>query len=345
MTENGFLQGPPYNLSHIYKEEILYKLANNFPADIYFFIWRSCEERNDLRFKFTLPIYFDSKFQMRTVIYLSRLGLVNPINWDGLHKGIENLVASDIKISKTGKDTFQKWIEIGFVNIIINLPHEIRRNVEAFNNYFCNNFNFSRVLEERKNNLSIIELIEYEKFYLLNGHEEHEINMYVEYQQKIIKDKLFKEVSFVSILVSCGFCQKGFIFTITPETFDKYKNSNKPFKRGCPNCKYPLFRTKFSLFLNTKNFSYERYLTEKDKEKLYDQKQKEKNEILNRFKIFISNNIFNPSLKQLEIETFKKELDTVCNEKNSDSILINEFRGCLKDFYFEKKKQIKKSLC
>lgn len=79
---------------------------------------------------------------MRAVIYFSKLGLVKPIRWRVLNQGIKNLVASDIKISKYGSTFFQKWIEIGLVNIIINVSNDIRRYVEGFNNYFYNNFKF-----------------------------------------------------------------------------------------------------------------------------------------------------------------------------------------------------------
>ena len=344
MAENNILQGPPYDLSQIYKEEILFKLANNFPADFYFFIWRCCEEKVNLRFKFTLSEYFDSKFQMRAVIYLSRLGLVNPINWDGPHVGIENLVASDIKISKEGKILFQKWIKKGLVHIIIDLPHEIRRNIRTFNNYFCNNFKFSKELEKRRNEISRIEVVDYEDFYLLNGPKEHEIKICVEYRQKLITGTIKEEIRFVSALISCGFCEKGFIFTIKPKTFSQYITSKKTIRRGCPNCKYPHFRTRFSLFFYNNKFCFERYLTERDKEILFNQKQREKKKILRRFTIFISNTILNPSEKKLDIRTFEIELEEKWDEIKGEHLLFNEFQEALKEFYLEKKSEIKESL-
>jgi len=338
------LQGPPYDLSGINEEEIIFKLANHFPADIYFFIWRCCEEKNELRFKFTLPIYFNSRFQMRAVINLSRLELVNTINREGPHVGIEKLVASDIRITRRGSIIFQEWIKIGFVSTILNISHDIRRDYNAFNNYFYENFKFSKELEESKIKISKIKIITYENCFFLKGPAEHKIQVCVEYRQFLTMDTLKEEVGLVSALISCGFCNENFIFTIKPKTYNKYIISKKAIKRGCPNCKYPHFRTRFLIFLYRDEFNFEKYLTNKDKDKLYSLKHKQKKKTLLRFKIFISNNVFSSLEKRLIINDFEKELDKKWDELKVEYILFDEFKDSINDFYNKQKNEIRDSL-
>ncbi len=345
MTNKNILQGPPYDLSQIHEEEILFAIISNFPANLYFFIWRCCEEKDDLRFTFTLPVYYDSKFQKQTVNHLSRLGLVNPINWDGPHVGIEKLVASDIRISKKGKEIFQNWLEVGLVEIIIHLPHNIRRNVRNFNNYFYHNFRFSQTLEKGKFQLSEDKLLDDMKFYSLDGPKEHYIKIVVEYKQMIIRNALRKKLKNMSVLISCGFCQNDFVIVIKPKTFNKYKTYKKLFKIGCPNCRYPQqYRTRFFLDFYNKKFEIERFLANHDKELLYNEKFKIKNEIIRRFKIFTSNNIFNTIEKQMVIRNFEEELDEKWDELKVHSILFNEFLKLIEEFYLQKKNGIKSKL-
>ena len=344
MEENHFLQGPPYDLREIYEEGILIKLANNFPADIYFFIWRCCEEDDKLSFKFTLPVYFDSRFQMRAVKYLSRLKLVDPITWKGPHVGTERLKPSDIKLTKDGRNIFKEWLDFGFIDAIVNLPHDIRRDVRVFNNYFYENFKCSMEYEQRKNKLPKIEIIDYVNSFFLEGPDIHKIQVCVEYRQKVSIDRLSEEMRLVVVQISCGFCNEKFEFTIMPKTYNKYIKSKKAIRRGCPNCKFPNYGTRYLLFFYRNEFNFERFLTRRSRVLLYNQKYELKNQILLKFKIFISNNVYGSSEKRLIINIFENELDMKWNELKDDNILFDEFEVSVNNFYDKKKKEIRDSL-
>ena len=102
--------------------------------------------------------------------------------------------------------------------------------------------------------------------------------------------------------------------------------------------------TRFLIYFHKDKFEFETYLTERDRRMLPEDKRNLKDQFVQRFKIFIYNNFFNPSEKVLEIKLFEKELNEIWNELNVDSVLFKEFQDIITDFYIQKKKKIKDSL-
>lgn len=339
MSNNYNLQGPPYDLSGIVGEEILFKLAKNYPADIYFFIWRCCLDSNELQFDFTIPKYFEPKFQMQTVRNLARLRLVEPIDWKRLHKGFERFIPSDIKITKYGESIFQEWLKVSFVSLVINLPHDIRVDAKNFNDYFIQNFHFSDQFILSSPTDSKVEIIDSLKQFKLDGTQKHNIEVVIEYRAKV-SFKIKEKIRLAIVLIHCGYCKENFIFTIKPKTYRKYLTPKKALRRGCPNCKYPQRRTRFYLFFNDKRFEVENYFTDKDKKKLQKEKDDKIEEIYSRFNTFILNTTFDSSRKNELIGNFSEEFEDRLKEIKYKSMMLSEFQEFLELFYQQQKKKI-----
>ena len=339
MTNNFNLQGSPYDLSGIVGEEILFKLAKNYPADIYFFIWRCCLDSKELQFDFTIPKYFEPNFQMQTVMNLARLKLVEPIDWKRLHKGFEKFIPSDIKITKYGASIFHEWLEVSFVSFLINLPHDIRVDAKNFNDYFIQNFHFSDQFILSSPTDSRVEIIDSVKQFKLDGTQKHNTEVIIEYRAKI-SSEIKEKIRLVTVSIHCGHCNKCFIFTIKPKTYKKYLKAKKPLSRGCPNCKYPQCRTKFYLYFHDKRFEVENYFSDKDKKKLQKEKDDMIEELYRRFNNFISNTTFDSSRKYKLIGDFSEEFEDILKKKEYKSMMLSEFQEFLELFCQQQKQKI-----
>ncbi len=224
---------------------------------------------------------------------------------------------------------FNNWKDVGFCELIANLPADIRDTAENFNAYFIRNYQFSPKLIQKnrdklKNNIKDCEEI------ILKGPNDYCVSLFIDYNQETTERVYKKLIELVSVLIECSNCETHFYIIIKPKTHQKYRKANKDFQRGCPNCRYPNKRTKIHLFFGERRFDIERYHTTNDKIRINKEKEEKINDLHKSIRIFNSENIPEEKCREWISNGSTTYIEDSLKKSKYENMELDEFKAFIK---------------
>jgi len=122
-----------FSISGISHMDLILKIINDYPGDLYFFYWRGYLENINKRRKLKLDVYSRKFFWFKTIQNLAKLGLMEkPRPYQNKHNHFEHI---KYPISSSGKKIHKIWEKYGLWNFIENVPREYFSNINEFNYY------------------------------------------------------------------------------------------------------------------------------------------------------------------------------------------------------------------